>query len=126
MTQQPSQEFYLPSGEPKVEHFVRFSTTAEELSRMLAAARAVGIAVEPITDPEVAGETYAAQAHKELAGGLMYGENQSRPNPAWCRKTAKKRVASGDTMMLFTTTGPQAMKPFIDEYNRRFRSDEKK
>ena len=120
MKQQPSRGFYLPNNKPEVERFVRFSTTTEELKNMLVAARVVGIAAEPITDPEVAGETYAAQAHAELARRLSYEDNQSRPDPVFFRETAKKRVESGDTMVLFTTTGPQAMQPFVDEYKRRF------
>ena len=127
MKQQPSREFYLPNNKPdnkpEVERFVRFSTTTEQLKHMLEVARVVGIAAEPITDPEVAGETYAAQAHAELASGLIYEDKRSRPDPVFFRETAQKRVESGDTMVLFTTTGPQAMQPFADEYKRRFGHD---
>ena len=129
MKQQPSREFYLPNNKPdnkpEVAHYVRFAEDEEKLGRMLEVAGAVGIVAEPITDPKVAGQVYGEYAHEENArrersGQTNYPHGAPESSPGGFYETARDKVKAGQTMLYFTTTGPQALQPFADEYMRRF------
>ena len=110
------------SAGPETRRYSSFAKTPEQLANVLDVAQAVGISATAITDPEEAASSYSALAVEQNARRELI-ERTITLDPVAHANTARKRVAAGEALVLFTSDWETAMTPFTEEYDRRFGAD---